>query len=61
MRDRHMAKESGKPRKKQKKPRLSDTKQFERFKETARKLGVDESEENFSSAFQKMVPPKRRP
>jgi hypothetical protein len=38
-----------------------DREQFERFRETARKLGVDDekSTETFESAFRKIVPPKR--
>lgn len=42
---------AAKPKRKQKsKPNLSDKEQSERFKETARKLGVEESEE-----FQQVV------
>lgn len=52
----------GKPGEKQKrKPNKTDSKQYERFVETARKLGVDESEEAFDRAFGKIVPPKFRP
>ena len=32
--------------------------QFERFKETARKLGANESMEDFEVKFWKIVPPK---
>jgi hypothetical protein len=32
--------------------------QIERFKETARKLGADESGDTFERAFAKIVPPK---
>ncbi len=35
-----------------------DKDQAERFKETARQLGVDESGEAFEQAFKKVVPPK---
>ncbi len=38
----------------------SDTKQFERFRETARKLGANESMEDFEVKFRKIVPPKSR-
>ena len=38
----------------------SDAKQFERFRETARKLGANESIEDFEVKFRKIVPPKRR-
>jgi hypothetical protein len=50
----------GKAGEKQKrKPKTADKRQYERFVETARKLGVDESPENFERAFEKIVPPKR--
>ena len=44
---------------KQKKPNKKE--QYERFQETARKLGVDdeESARTFERAFEKIVPPKR--
>jgi hypothetical protein len=38
----------------------SDAKQFERFVATARKLGANESMEDFEVKFKKIVPPKRR-
>lgn len=38
----------------------SDAKQFERFKETARKLGANESMEDFEVKFKKIVPPKNK-
>jgi hypothetical protein len=49
-------------RKPRRKPRRKMTKaeQSERFKETARKLGADESGEAFERAFQKIAPPKHR-
>jgi hypothetical protein len=51
----------GKAGEKQKrKPKLTDKRQYERFVETARELGCDESEEAFDQAFRKIVPPKRR-
>jgi len=37
----------------------SDAKQFERFVATARKLGANESMEDFEVKFRKIVPPKR--
>jgi hypothetical protein len=37
-----------------------DPEQFERFVETARKLGVDESGEAFERAFEKIVPPRKK-
>jgi len=38
----------------------SDAKQFERFVATARKLGANESMEDFEVKFKKIVPPKQR-
>jgi hypothetical protein len=39
----------------------SDSKQFERFVQTARKLGANESMEDFEVKFKKIVPAKRPP
>ena len=51
----------GKAGEKQKRtPKTTDKRQFERFVETARKLGVDENEETFKRTFTKIVPPKRK-
>jgi hypothetical protein len=51
----------GKAGEKQKrKPKITDKQQYERFVETARKLGCDESEESFDKTFRRIVPPKRR-
>ena len=48
--------------KQKKKTKLTDKAQFERFVATARKLGVNESMEDFEVKFRKIVPPKiRRP
>ena len=44
---------SPKPRK-----RKADPKQFERFVETAKKIGVDESSEALDRAFDRVVRPK---
>jgi hypothetical protein len=41
-------------------PKTTDKRQFERFVETARKLGIDESEEAFDRAFRKIVRPQRK-
>lgn len=43
------------------KPKVSKKEQYERFKETARELGVDDKEsgDKFERAFAKIVPPKR--
>jgi hypothetical protein len=42
------------------KPKKTDAKQSERFKKTARELGVDESVERFEQTF-KQIAPARRP
>jgi hypothetical protein len=44
---------------KKRKSKLTDKEQFERFKEAARKAGVNESMEDFQVKFRKIVPPKR--
>jgi hypothetical protein len=49
---------AGTPKKKPAKPKLSDKEQSERFKETARELGVDESGEQFDRAFSKIAKSK---
>jgi hypothetical protein len=45
---------------KPKKVPRTDKAQFERFVATARKLGANESMEDFEVKFKKIVPPKRR-
>jgi hypothetical protein len=45
---------------KKKRAKNSNAKQFERFKQTARKLGANESMEDFDVKFRKIIPPKRR-
>jgi hypothetical protein len=52
---------AGAPKKQKPKPKLSDKEQFERFKETARKLGVDESGDRFERAFKKLAKPASTP
>ncbi len=56
---------AGVPKKAKPKPNLSDKEQSERFIETARELGVDESGKEFERAFNKVVrassPPKSTP
>ncbi len=42
---------AGTPKKKKAKPKLTDKEQSERFKQTARQLGADESGERFDKAF----------
>jgi hypothetical protein len=38
----------------------SDKEQYERFRQAARELGTDESEEAFERAFRKIIQPKER-
>ena len=45
--------------KQKKRPKKTDKEQFERFREAARKLGVNESMEDFQVKFRKIVPPKK--
>ena len=47
--------------KQKKRPKKTDKQQFERFVATARKLGVNDSMEDFMVKFRKIIPPKRRP
>jgi hypothetical protein len=42
------------------KPKFTDKAQSERFIETARKLGVEETGEEFERTFKKIAPPKTR-
>jgi hypothetical protein len=50
----------GKAGEKQKRPpKEKDKRQYDRFVETARKLGVDEDEENFRQKFEKIASPRR--
>jgi hypothetical protein len=46
--------------KRKKPPKKTDKQQFERFVETARKLGINESMEDFQVQFRKIVPPNKR-
>jgi hypothetical protein len=49
----------GKAGEKQKrKPKISDKKQSERFKETAREIGADESSDAFDEIIEAMAPKK---
>jgi hypothetical protein len=50
-----MARAGIKP-KQQKKQKATDKRQSERFLETARKLGADQSMEDFERAFKKIAP-----
>jgi hypothetical protein len=47
---------AGTPKKKKAKPNLTDKKQSERFIETARELGIDESGEQFERALRNIAP-----
>ena len=44
--------------KQNKRPKKTDKQQFERFVATARKLGVNDSMEDFTVKFRRIVPPK---
>lgn len=46
---------AGTPKKKKAKPKLTDKEQSERFKETARELGVDESGEEFERTLKSII------
>lgn len=50
---------AGEPKKAKPKPKLSDKEQSERFKETARELGVDESGEAFEKGMEVLI--RRKP
>jgi hypothetical protein len=58
-----MARKAGAPKKEKAKPKpkLTDKEQSERFIETARELGVDESGEKFKHALERIVPLRERP
>jgi hypothetical protein len=47
------------PKKAKPKPKMTDKEQSERFKQTARELGSDESGEAFDRAFSRIVKPKK--
>jgi hypothetical protein len=49
---------AGAPKKAKPKPKMTDREQSERFKQTARELGVDETGKEFEEAFQKVVKPR---
>jgi hypothetical protein len=49
---------AGAPKKKKAKPKLTDKEQSERFIETARALGVDESGKEFNKTFNKIISSK---
>jgi hypothetical protein len=51
---------AGAPKKKKAKPKLTDKEQSERFKETARELGVDESGKSFEEAVTRIFPAKNQ-
>jgi hypothetical protein len=52
----------GKAGEKQKRrPKLKDKKQSERFKETARQLGADQTTDAFERTLSELAPPRKRP
>jgi hypothetical protein len=50
---------AGAPKKKKAKPKLTDKEQSERFKETAREIGVDESGKEFERAVGQITTPRK--
>jgi hypothetical protein len=54
-----LRKPATKPASRPKTKRKTDPKQFERFVETARKIGVDESPEALDRAFDRIAPKSR--
>jgi hypothetical protein len=54
-----MAEKQKPPPKRKPRRKMTKAEQSERFKETARKLGADESGEAFERAFKKIAPPLR--
>jgi hypothetical protein len=52
----------GKAGEKQKrKPKIKDKRQSERFKETAREIGADQTTDVFERALSILAPPRKRP
>ena len=51
----------GESKPKQPKPEKDDRPQAERFIETARQLGADETGERFEKAFERLVPARTEP
>jgi hypothetical protein len=47
--------------KQRRKPKISDKKQSERFKETAREVGADEPSDAFDELLEAMARPKKAP
>jgi hypothetical protein len=47
--------------KQQRKPKIKDKKQSERFKETARQVGADEASNSFDEILEAMAGPKPKP
>jgi hypothetical protein len=56
-----MAEEPQRPLKRKPKRKMTGAEQSERFKETARALGVDETGAAFERVFRTIVSPKHRP
>jgi hypothetical protein len=54
-----MAKKAGVSKKAKPKPKLTDKEQSERFKETARELGVDESGNSFEKVMDRLIKPRK--
>lgn len=56
-----MAKKAGASKKQKAKPKLEDKEQSERFKQTARELGVDQSGEQFDKALGVLLTDTKKP
>lgn len=52
---------AGAPKKPKAKPKLDDKEQSERFKQTARELGVDESGKGFDATIRKILVQRKAP
>jgi hypothetical protein len=50
---------AGVPKKAKPKHKLTDKEQSERFKQTARELGVDETGDKFEKSLERIIRPKR--
>jgi hypothetical protein len=48
------------PRKREKKPKLTDAERLKRFRDMAREVEASDDPKDFDKAFDKVVPPKDR-
>jgi hypothetical protein len=56
-----MKRKAPKPKPRTRQIPADDKEQYERFRQAARELGTDESEEAFARAFGRVVRPKTKP